>query len=228
MTHRIKSAATAPGKPASASARPRRSLGGDVKIRQILDGARAVFLADGFDGASMNDIRRAAGVSKGTLYVYFHSKVSLFEALIRHDRSLQAEQLFQFGPQDDDDLERVLTRIGVGLMSEMCKPEHLAHLRMVVGAVAKYPQIGQAFFEAGPKSGARRLGEYLERQARGGRLAPMDAELAADQFIQLCQADYYKAALFCVAEPGDAQAITRAVTEAVRAFLRAYRPQPQA
>lgn len=208
-----------------AGARPHRGLGGDVKTRQILDGARAVFLADGFDGASMNDIARAAGVSKGTLYVYFPSKVSLFEALIRHDRSLQAEQLFQFGPQDDDDLERVLTRTGVGLMSEMCKPEHLAHLRMVIGAVAKYPRIGQAFFEAGPKSGARRLGEYLERQARAGRLSPMEAELAADQFIQLCQADYYKAALFCVADPGDDRAITQAVTAAVTTFLRAYRPE---
>ena len=125
--------------------------------------------------------------------------------------------------EDDDDLEKVLTRIGVGLMGEMCGPEHLAHVRMVIGAVAKYPQIGQAFFEAGPKSGARRLGEYLERQARAGRLAPMEAELAADQFIQLCQAGYYKTALFCVAEPGDARAIAQAVAAAVTTFLRAYR-----
>jgi len=50
----------------------------DEKIRQILDGARRVFLADGFDGASMNDIARVAGVSKGTLYVYFQSKEALF------------------------------------------------------------------------------------------------------------------------------------------------------
>ena len=42
-----------------------------AKQRQIIDGARAVFLAKGFDAASMNDIARAAGVSKGTLYVYF-------------------------------------------------------------------------------------------------------------------------------------------------------------
>ena len=46
--------------------------------------ARAqVFLSAGFDGASMNDIARAAGVSKGTLYAYFNSKDELFEAIIR-------------------------------------------------------------------------------------------------------------------------------------------------
>ena len=64
-----------------------------AKRRQILDGARRVFLADGFDGASMNDIARVAGVSKGTLYVYFDSKEALFEALIREDRKQQAERL---------------------------------------------------------------------------------------------------------------------------------------
>ncbi len=198
--------------------------GGGGKMLQILDGARQIFLADGFDGASMNDIARAAGVSKGTLYVYFPSKVGLFEALIRHDRNLQAEQLFQFRPEDDADLADVLKRIGFGLMRQMCKSDHLAHVRMVIGVAAKYPQIGKAFYEAGPKSGARRLGEYLARQAVAGRLAPMEAELAADQFIQLCQAGYYKEALFCVAAPENDQALSQAVDAAVDAFLRAYRP----
>ena len=52
-----------------------------AKRRQIIEGARAVFLSQGFDAASMNDIARAAGVSKGTLYVYFKHKGELFEAL---------------------------------------------------------------------------------------------------------------------------------------------------
>jgi AcrR family transcriptional regulator len=48
-----------------------------AKRRQIIEGARAVLLAQGFDAASMNDIARAAGVSKGTLYVYFKHKEQL-------------------------------------------------------------------------------------------------------------------------------------------------------
>src|SRR5262245_57788790 len=49
-----------------------------AKRRQILDGARRVFLEHGFDGASVNDIVRATGVSKGTIYAYFPSKERLF------------------------------------------------------------------------------------------------------------------------------------------------------
>jgi AcrR family transcriptional regulator len=46
-----------------------------------MNGAREVFLAQGFDAASMGEIARKAGVSKGTLYFYFDSK-----AVVRGDR----------------------------------------------------------------------------------------------------------------------------------------------
>ena len=48
------------------------------KWSQVLDGARTVFLRDGFEGASVDDIVREAGVSKATLYSYFPDKRLLF------------------------------------------------------------------------------------------------------------------------------------------------------
>ena len=66
-----------------------------AKRRQILDGARKVFLESGFDGASVNDIVRETGVSKGTVYAYFPSKERLFETLVFEDRRDQAERLFE-------------------------------------------------------------------------------------------------------------------------------------
>ena len=64
-------------------------------------GARQVFLSAGFDGASMNDIARAAGVSKGTLYAYFNSKDELFEAIIRGEFAQAAERLCTFRREGD-------------------------------------------------------------------------------------------------------------------------------
>ena len=55
------------------------------KRRQIVDGARKVFMNLGFDGASMGEIARSAGVSKGTLYVYFADKSRLFEAIVEEE-----------------------------------------------------------------------------------------------------------------------------------------------
>ena len=73
-----------------------------AKRRQILDGARQVFLAQGFDAASMGEIARAAGVSKGTLYVYFASKEELFGELVKRQCALTAERLFELDADNHD------------------------------------------------------------------------------------------------------------------------------
>ena len=73
------------------------------KRRQILDGARKVFMDLGFDGASMGEIARSAGVSKGTLYVYFADKSRLFEAIVEEEALEQGEIAFNFDPARDVD-----------------------------------------------------------------------------------------------------------------------------
>ncbi len=67
-----------------------------AKRRQILDGARKVFMDLGFDGASMGEIARAAGVSKGTLYVYFADKNRLFEAIVEQEMPRAGQGRVQF------------------------------------------------------------------------------------------------------------------------------------
>src|SRR3978361_1849958 len=71
------------------------------KRRQILDGARKVFMDLGFDGASMGEIARAAGVSKGTLYVYFADKSRLFEAIVEEETLEQGKTDFNLDPARD-------------------------------------------------------------------------------------------------------------------------------
>src|SRR6516162_5136559 len=90
------------------------------KRRQILDGARKVFLDLGFDGASMGEIARAAGVSKGTLYVYFADKCRLFEAIVE-DETIERRQLaFYFDPAHDT--KTTLRKFGEAYIGMLCRP----------------------------------------------------------------------------------------------------------
>ena len=61
------------------------------KYDQVLDGARRIFLRDGFDGASVDDIAREAGVSKATLYSYFPDKRLLFTEICNRECRYQTE-----------------------------------------------------------------------------------------------------------------------------------------
>ncbi|MCX4195187.1 TetR/AcrR family transcriptional regulator [Methylobacterium organophilum] len=194
------------------------------KRQQILEGARTVFLAAGFDGASMGEIARAAGVSKGTLYVYFENKEDLFEALIIQEKASLAEALFTLDA-DDPDVTAVLTRLGTSFLAEMCRPQHVSVVRMVIGACEKFPRFGQVFYEAGPACGVARLSTYLDAQVEAGRLTIADTELAARHFLHLCQAGLLTRLLFAAGGIAGEAEMRHQVDEAVRVFLAGYGPK---
>jgi AcrR family transcriptional regulator len=195
-----------------------------AKRRQIMDGARAVFLTQGFDAASMGEIARAAGVSKGTLYVYFENKEQLFEATVHEQCQTQAEGLFDLDPTDGD-VEAVLTRLGVGLVNFLCQPGKASPLRTVIAIADRMPEIGKQFYEAGPACGISTLASYIQRQVDAGTLAVEDCEVAAAQFIDACQSTLFKPVLFNFAPPPPLERIEHVVRIAVRTFLAAYRPR---
>jgi TetR/AcrR family fatty acid metabolism transcriptional regulator len=56
----------------------------EARYRQLLQAALRVFARDGIDGASVADIAEAAGVAKGSVYLYFDSKEALAGDLVRH------------------------------------------------------------------------------------------------------------------------------------------------
>ncbi len=65
----------------------------EMRIAEILGSARTTFAEKGFDGASMQDLARSAGMSVGNFYRYFPSKAAMVEALITADMA-EVEQDF--------------------------------------------------------------------------------------------------------------------------------------
>src|SRR6201991_3477474 len=90
------------------------------KRRQILDGARKLFLDLGFDAASMGEIARAAGVSKGTLYVYFADKNRLFEAIVEEETLEQGRLAVNFDPARA--VPATVREFGKAYIELLCRP----------------------------------------------------------------------------------------------------------
>ncbi|MGU3494394.1 TetR/AcrR family transcriptional regulator [Xanthobacteraceae bacterium A53D] len=195
------------------------------KRRQIMTGARQVFLDRGFDAASMGDIARAAGVSKGTLYVYFEDKVDLFSALVMTECDETAERLFELDSQEPD-LHAALTRIGISFVEALIRPSHVATVRMVIAIGDKFPEIGRRFLEAGPTSGVRRLSQFLRVRVERGELAIDDTDIAAGQFFALSKDTILAPVLFGAGHTIDRARIEQVVERGVTFFLRVYAAQP--
>jgi AcrR family transcriptional regulator len=202
--------------------RPTEGAEDSAKRRQIVEGARAIFLANGFDAASMMDIAKEAGVSKGTLYVYFKNKEELFAEIVKLQCTTHAEGAFVLDPADHD-VEKVLTRLGSEYLNFLCSPEKAATLRIVIAIADRKPEIGKVFYETGPAYGISRLETYLKAQVGAGALVIDDCNLAAAQFLDICQATLFKPVLFNFAPTPSKAQIKHVVDSAVRMFLAAYR-----
>jgi AcrR family transcriptional regulator len=194
------------------------------KRRQILDGARKLFLDLGFDGASMGEIARAAGVSKGTLYVYFADKNRLFEAIVEEESLEQGKSAFSFDPARD--VTTTLMDFGQAFIGVLCRPGGGSALRTVMAIAERMPEVGRRFYENVIALTIRRLADYLEARVGVDDLAIEDCELAAAQFMQMCQATLFQPFIFQAAPAPSAERIARVVESATRMFLAAYRVKP--
>jgi AcrR family transcriptional regulator len=189
------------------------------KRRQILDGARRVFMDLGFDGASMGEIARAAGVSKGTLYVYFADKCRLFEAIVEDELELR-QLAFNFDPSRD--IATTLRDYGKTYIAMVCRPGGGSAIRTVMGIAERMPEVGRRYYACALEQNINRLAAYLERYVKTGELAIDDCQLAAAQFLLMCQASLFLPWIFQAAPLPSEKRIAEVIDSAVRMFLAAY------
>jgi AcrR family transcriptional regulator len=194
------------------------------KRRQILDGARKLFLDLGFDAASMGEIARAAGVSKGTLYVYFADKNRLFEAIVEQECLEQGKVAFNFDPARD--VTTTLMDFGQAYIQLLCRPGVGSATRTVMAIAERMPEVGRRFYENVIALTIGRLAAYLDARVASGDLAIDDCELAATQFMQMCQATLFQPFIFQAAPAPSTKRIAQVVESATRMFLAAYQVKP--
>ncbi len=193
-----------------------------MKRAQILAGAGRVIHRMGYDAASVSDIAREAGVSKGTIYAYFEDKLDLFEALMddTRDRLFHSigQELIQPGP-----VEERLTRYGMALTRTLCSDPVVGAHRVVIAVTERMPELGRRFYQRGAVRGSGILGEFLANRIAGGELAIPDIPLASAQFIELCMAGLFRRRLLAAMEsPPTEEELHRNVSSAVAMFLQHY------
>ena len=187
------------------------------KRQQILNGARRMFLEHGFEAASMQDVARAAGVSKGTLYVYFDSKEAMFEALVLRECSRLQDTVRRIA-SGSGDIRDELMAIARQMLAALLQPEVLAAMRMMIGAGEKFPDLARGIYEAGPMRSVHTLADYLCRRARQGDVDIHDCDAAAAEFLDLIVSGLQRRALLMM-PPLSPQMLDAFVAQRVDRFL---------
>lgn len=194
------------------------------KYDDVLSGAREVFLAQGFEGASVDDIARVAGVSKATLYSYFPDKRLMFLEVARAEcrrQVLGAED--KIGPNVN--LKEALTIAAVTLVEFFTSGFYQRMFRVIVAETERFPELGRQFYETGPLMGRNRMVEYLTEAEARGEIQIEDKALAADMFSEMCRADLFNQLLFGITDKVSQVQKDRIINGAVAMFLARHQPK---
>lgn len=196
---------------------------GEARRAEILGIAREVFLEQGYAAASMSAIAARVGGSKGTLYNHFRSKEALFTAFLTEACAVEAAHAFDFSDFDGD-VGAGLHRLGVRFLRFVLSDTVAAVHRVVIAEGARFPELGRAFYDIGPREGIARFSAFLSAQAAAGLLQVVDAPRAAEQFLELCKAGLHQRRLWGLTEVTSDEEIEANVDAAVYVFMAAYGP----
>jgi TetR/AcrR family transcriptional repressor of mexJK operon len=143
------------------------------KQQEILEVASTWFLSHGYQGASINVMAREAGISKESFYRYYSSKQELFEAVIAKELKEYQRRLQLLGTQPDSlGLEAALTLAAETILNVVGSERTLALRRLVFREAEKTPQIGEYYYEIGPREAYRHLENIFKRHREGAVLKP--------------------------------------------------------
>jgi TetR/AcrR family transcriptional repressor of mexJK operon len=193
------------------------------KRAAILEAAKVLFPARGYDGVSMDAIAQAAGVSKLTVYSHFQDKDTLFvEAVKAKCEDLLPSDLFvaRFeGPVRDH-----LLRIARAFFRLITSEEAISIHRIMSRQLPDDSHLPRMFWEAGPKRTQEALATFLRAEDAAGELRVPDCTLAASQFFCLLKGECHARLLCGIAEHYTPEQVERHIEATVDLFLRAYGP----
>lgn len=191
------------------------------KFDQVLNGARRVFMADGFEGASVDEIARVANVSKATLYNYFPDKRLLFMEVATTECQRQARDAL-----DNIDMsgqpKDVLKATGLHFVRFITSKFGQQIFRICVAESDRFPELGRQFYNSGPAVMRAEMAAYFEQAEARGELQIEDRILAVDQFAEMCKADIWPRLIFGVTKSVSEAEIERVVDGAVETFMARY------
>lgn len=206
------------------AARPARAAGRPKdpgKRAAILDAAKDLFVAKGFDATSMDAVAEAAGVSKLTLYSHFGDKLGLFREAVRAvaEGYLPHEVFIARGRLG---LRRHLERVARAVIALVTGPESLAANRMLAADARLAGEIGPIYFEAGPARVRRECAAMLAELDRRGELSIADPDRAAQHLLVLLKGEFVDRAVWGCGRGESVPDIERHIASVLDLFLAAY------
>ncbi len=155
----------------------------EARPAELLEAALALFVEKGFAATRSEEVARAAGVSKGTLYLYFPSKEELLKAVIQHFLGTEIETGVQEAAAADGPTAQVMEKLLVTWWTRIYEGPASGVFKLVVTEVRNFPEIGEFWVERVVAPGLAIVSGLLRRGVERGEFAVDDIESATHSIL---------------------------------------------
>lgn len=185
---------------------------------EFLEAAGDLFVRNGFDNVGIDDIIARSGGSKTSIYRDFGGKEALFSESIRQRCKRTLQPIMHPIPANEDPLATLLN-FGVQFLKCVLSEDGILCHRIVMAESRRFPEVGQAFYAAGPQSVYQALSKIFLRLDKQSRIPKGGADALARHFHGMILTELQMGRLLANAPmPDDAQ-LRSHVKRAIRALL---------
>lgn len=190
-----------------------------------VEAATSLFLENGYDGTTMDEIAERAGLTKRTLYNNYEDKAALFTEAVDDVITFAEEFANELGEAFFDrvanDPSAALNELGRRLALAIMRPPVIALRRLLISEAEKFPHLAQKYFDSTPGRVLDALTAGFEQLHDTGRLRVEDPRIAAEQFAYLVVGATLDRAVLVGTLPPEEDVLVRAEA-GVRTFLAGY------
>ncbi|PZO55655.1 MAG: TetR family transcriptional regulator [Alphaproteobacteria bacterium] len=172
-----------PSKKPRPAPRPRWKRRSEARPEEILDAALAEFTERGFEAARMEDIAKAAGISKAAIYLYFPSKMAVLEALIEAKVSPLAARAQALAAAGVADPLMALRMLATAAAHHMADPKVIAVPRLVISIAGRFPEIADYYRTHVVAKARAALESLIDAGKAKGVIRDVDTKAATRAFI---------------------------------------------
>jgi AcrR family transcriptional regulator len=169
------------GTPATpSSSRQRRK---DARPQELLDAALALFVEKGFAATRADEVAQRAGVSKGTLYLYYPSKEELFKAVIAHFLSARIAATAQQVEAWRGAMAPLLDEVLVPWWQQVYDSPASGTFKIIIAEVRNFPEIADFYARNVVEPGSALIGRIVQRGIERGEFRPVDVQSVVHSLV---------------------------------------------
>lgn len=155
----------------------------DARPLELLEAALALFVEKGFAATRIEEVAQRAGVSKGTLYLYYPSKEELLKAVIAHYVSARIDATAQEVERYRGPLTPLLIDTFVQWWQQMVASPASGTFKLMIGEARNFPELAAFYVHEVIEPGHRLIGGILERGIAAGEFRRVDVESATHSLL---------------------------------------------